>query len=276
MDDRVSQTVSNTLDVDHDHVASGDLPREVAQSLSDKSLVGVRFVHPASVVVLLDVVSLDVVLSVPVFDIWVRETFLRLESILIGLTLNHLVDERSYEISQDVRLGDTIDNSLVELVHNEVADGYKLKVLAHSLDVMLIKVDLLHALENNILREPVIEALEGVSISSLTEWVLGNLDLGLHGRALDDRVLPVDHLCLLILHNEEIVSVDSEFGIEVGGVLCFHLLFGFRSHLSVDVVDILVLFSLLEVKHSLLSLELTNFISEVSVSLRKLSGSLSG
>merc|ERR1719218_375318 len=103
---------------------------------------------------------------------------------------------------------------------------------------------------------PIVEALEGVSVSSLTEWVLCNLDLGLHGRALDDWVLPVDHLCLLILHDEEIVSVDSELGIEVGRVFGFHLLFGFWSHLSVDFVDILVLFSLLEVEHSLLSLEL--------------------
>lgn len=73
MNNRVSKHISNSLNVDHDHVASGILPREMAQSLSYKGLITVRLVHPTSIVVLLDVVTLNIVLSVPVLDLLIVE-----------------------------------------------------------------------------------------------------------------------------------------------------------------------------------------------------------
>lgn len=73
MDHWICERVSNSLDIDHYHVSSGDLPRKVAQSLSDESLIGTRLVHPTPIVVLLDIVTLNVVLGIPIFDIFVLE-----------------------------------------------------------------------------------------------------------------------------------------------------------------------------------------------------------
>ena len=121
MDDRVSKDIFDSLDIDHNHVASGILPRKVAQSLGDKSLISIRLVHPPSIVILLYVISFDVVLCVPVLDCLIFEgisILIFLEPFFVLLAFNNLVNERSDEIPEEIWLRNTIDNSLVERVDN--------------------------------------------------------------------------------------------------------------------------------------------------------------
>lgn len=179
MDNRICKYVTNSLDVYHDHVSSCDLPRKVAQSLRDKSLIVVRLVHPPSVVVLLHIISFDVVFSVPVLDVFIDLGFWLIN--FVGIIISYFIYERSNEVSEQVRLRNSIDNSLIERVDYQVANCYKLQVLAHRLDVVFIKVCLLHALQYDVLFQPFVKPLESISVSTLAEWVLRDFYMSFHG-----------------------------------------------------------------------------------------------
>ena len=70
VDLRVSKDISHTLQINDHHVALGELPRKVAQSLSNQTLVGIFTcrVRPASIVIVLIVLALNEVLSIVVFE----------------------------------------------------------------------------------------------------------------------------------------------------------------------------------------------------------------
>lgn len=70
VDLRIGKDVSHSLQINDHHVALGELPRKVAQSLSDQTLVGIFTcrVRPASIVIVLVVLALNEVLSIVVFE----------------------------------------------------------------------------------------------------------------------------------------------------------------------------------------------------------------
>ena len=71
VDLRIGQDVTHTLQVNDHHVTLGNLPREVAQTLSDQALVGILSsggVSPPSIVIVLVVLAFDEVLSIVIFE----------------------------------------------------------------------------------------------------------------------------------------------------------------------------------------------------------------
>lgn len=135
VDLRVSQHVTHTLQVYYHHVALGQLPREVAQTLSNQALVGIlsRSVGPPSIVIVLVVLAIDEVFTIVVLE--------------ACALVKDLVDERVHEFDHVARV-DYADHLIVEFIHDVLADEHGLDVVLHLLGIVSYRVHILRDLDN--------------------------------------------------------------------------------------------------------------------------------
>jgi hypothetical protein len=132
----------------------------VTQSLGQESLLGVLV--PPSIVVVLLILSWNVGLSVVV---------------LVGcILISDFVDERLnklYEVP-GVDLG---DQSLIQVINNELADEYRLEVLLHHFQLIRTRRNLFGKLSDVLCVVCLIEALESVAHGTLGKGLIGNSNL---------------------------------------------------------------------------------------------------
>ncbi len=151
---RISQNIPDTLDINDHHVSLRQLPREMAECLSDQALVSILayIIGPPSIVVVFLVLAFDEVLTVVVLE--------------GGPFVQNLVDERVHELNQITTLDDR-DESLVELINNVRADKHSLDVVLHILEVVGLGVDVFGDLHYIILLQVQVPHHEGIAHSSL-------------------------------------------------------------------------------------------------------------
>lgn len=161
MDQRISKSIANSLNVNHYKVASCELPREVTQCLSDLRLFRSRTGCPSTIIVLLDVLSLNEVFCKEVIQLSAIQNF---------------IDEGADKVSEEVRRGDLINKPFIKLTSDEIANRHLLQFTTHTFNVVLILLHFLTKLENHFLVKHAIVTLESISERALTEWVLSYLD----------------------------------------------------------------------------------------------------
>lgn len=273
VDNRISQNISNTLDIDHDHISSGNLPREVAQCLSDKSFVRAWIRHPTTVIVLFDVVTLDIIFSIEIleFIIFHVRTLILVEPVLILLVIKNFENKWSDKVSQEIWLGNGVNDSLIKLIDNQIANGNQLEILAHVFNIILIEIYLFHALKDQVLIEDGVIPLISISVSSFAECIAINFDLWLHSTGLDHWVLPIDHLTFRILNDIKVMSFHDHGTLNIKWVFFYHLFFCLSCNFRVHLHHIGIFNFLAHVEDSLLVFQTTDFIFQIDMSFRKLS-----
>lgn len=179
VDLRVSQNVANTLKIYNHHVALGELPRKVAQALSDHTLGSIfsSVISPSGIVVVLFVFAFDEVFTVVVLE-W-------------STGVENLVDERMHELDHVARVNYR-NHLIIELVHDVLADEHGLDVVFHILGIVGNRVNILRDLDNILFIEIFVNHHEGVAHSTLSEWILSDVDQGADLTLLQQRLLPVD------------------------------------------------------------------------------------
>lgn len=163
MDLGVGQHITHTLQVNDHHVALGQLPREVAQTLGNQALVGIlsSSVSPPGIVIVFVVLALNKILSIVVLEGSSR--------------IHDLVDEGVHELNHVAGVHQT-DHLIVEIVHDVLADEHRLDVVLHLLRIVCYRVHILRDLDNILLLEILIHHHESIAHCTFSERILSDAD----------------------------------------------------------------------------------------------------
>ena len=104
-----------------------------------------------------------------------------------------------------------VNNPLIELSGDQIADGNLLKLLTQPLYVVLVKVDLLSKLQNHLLVKHRVVSLESIPERAFRERSFSDLELSSHLTRVYQRFLPVDRSAISLLNNVEALRSGSDF-----------------------------------------------------------------
>jgi hypothetical protein len=193
---RVSKNVTHSLQINDHQVTLSQLPRVVAQSLSNERLVGIlpSCIEPTGIVVVLLIPTLDEVLSVVV--------------LVRSIVIKDLIEERVNKL-YEVPAVDKGDQALVELIHDMLANEHGLNIVLHLLKVVRLRVDVLWYLHDVFLLEVLVLHHECIAHSSFREGIIGNEHFRGNLALLQEWLLPVN-ADALVIHDEPGVASRVE------------------------------------------------------------------